>query len=322
MESVTKNRCTEEQIYKMIYKAFGKSDLEDALRIKELKGGAFNVAYRVSMPDREVIIKVAPPEEVEVLSYEKNLMYTEVWALRLVKEKTKVPVPAIFYYDMSHEICNSDYFIMECIDGVSLDVLKEKGLASDIEDKIMEQVGRYNRMFNDIKGEVFGYPGIEESQGIEWSEVFENMIRMLLEDGMKLGVDIGVSYEEIIHIIDQSKNILKTVAEPSFIHWDLWEGNIFIKNDEVVGIIDFERVIWADPLMEYAFRRCSIKEAFNKGYGENLRTHQPIRGYLYDLYMFLIMAIESHYRQYTDNGYYEWARKQLIVSVEELRKLI
>ena len=68
----------------MVLRAFGGMGLaagEDA--VTELKEGWFNVAYNVKLADgREVVLKIAPPQDVEVMSYEKNIMYTEVTAMR------------------------------------------------------------------------------------------------------------------------------------------------------------------------------------------------------------------------------------------------
>ena len=52
---------------------------------KELKEGWFNVVYDLRLADgREVILKIAPPADAEILTYERNIMETEVGSMRLV----------------------------------------------------------------------------------------------------------------------------------------------------------------------------------------------------------------------------------------------
>ena len=84
MESTTKNRKTREQVARMVERAFGGTTLaagEDA--VSELKEGWFNAAYNVRLSDgREVILKIAPLKDAEVLAYEKNIMATEVASMR------------------------------------------------------------------------------------------------------------------------------------------------------------------------------------------------------------------------------------------------
>ncbi|WP_437587436.1 hypothetical protein [Sorangium sp. So ce1000] len=69
MESKTKSTKTRPQIAAMAARAFGGmalADSEDA--VCELKEGWFNAAYDVRLADgREVILKIAPPRDAEIL---------------------------------------------------------------------------------------------------------------------------------------------------------------------------------------------------------------------------------------------------------------
>ena len=38
------------------------------------------------------------------------------------------------------------------------------------------------------------------------------------------------------------------VTQPTLVHWDMWEGNIFVKAGHVVGVIDWERALWAKSI--------------------------------------------------------------------------
>ena len=62
----------------------------------ECTEGWFNAVYRLGLDDgRSVVLKVAPPPAVRVLRYEADIIRTEVDAMRLVGERTAVPVPAV-----------------------------------------------------------------------------------------------------------------------------------------------------------------------------------------------------------------------------------
>src|SRR5262245_13800310 len=110
----------------MAARAFGGmalADSEDA--VLELKDGWFNAAYAIRLADgREVILKIAPPSEAEVLLYEKNIMETEVAAMRLVGQNPAIPVPEIYFFDAAHDLCDSDYFFMEKVAGDNLEHVK------------------------------------------------------------------------------------------------------------------------------------------------------------------------------------------------------
>lgn len=94
---------------------------------------------------------------------------------------------------------------------------------------------------------------------------------------------------------------LAEVESPSLVHWDLWDPNIFVdpESGRITGLIDFERAMWADPLIEGNFMQPS--PALMEGYGHPVTqpAEATARRYLYDLYLSLIMVIESTYRKFT-----------------------
>lgn len=324
MESLTKNKQTTENILQMVQKAFGRSLLSDQITVKELTEGFFNVAYEVALPDRTVILKVAPPADARVMSYERNIMKAEVEALRLVKEKTNVPVPDVLYYDDSHTLCNAEYFFMEKIEGDNFFTLKNQGqIPYEVQNDIFRQVGRYNYEMNQIPGTTFGYLGQSELQGVCWKEVFLAMLEDVLKDGENIEIDLGTTdYSEVRGLVKEASFALEEVKEAHFVHWDLWDGNIFVKDGRITGIIDFERALWAEPLMEFYFRgHINIKE-FYEGYGANLNEQAKVRSLLYDMYLFLIMIVETKYRMYPDDWQYGFATKQLAIAMTELKKLV
>jgi len=322
MESATKNKQLHDDIIKIVQRAFGSNFLPEQISIAELTEGYYNVAYDITLPDREVILKIAPPSSAVIMSYEMNIMQAEVDGLRLVKQKSMVPVPEVLYYDSSKDICDASYFFMNKLHGESFYKLKCNDLSQKEQDKIMRKAGSLNKAMNEIKGEGFGYLNQPDSQRRDWKTVFLQMINSLLMDGEKVEIDLGVKYIELINLVTKGSFALEEITEPVFVHGDLWDGNIFIKDGKIEGLIDFERSMWADPLMEYYFRRHSYNSLFIEGYGEDLRKKHPIRALLYDIYLYLVMVIETSYRNYPDDWQYQFATKQLYESVQELKLIL
>ena len=123
MESITKNRQPEQILRAMTERAYGPARVPAAGTdwVSELGHGWFNVAYLVRLRDGvRVVLKIAPPSGVEVMTYEHGAMATELTALRLIREHTTVPVPAVGFADQSHELCDADYFFMEYVDADNL----------------------------------------------------------------------------------------------------------------------------------------------------------------------------------------------------------
>ncbi|BCN29856.1 phosphotransferase [Anaeromicropila herbilytica] len=316
MESKTKNKQPRDILIQMINASFPDLTI---INIAELKEGFFNVAYDITLSnDQEVILKIAPPLDAEILSYEIDLMRTEVESMRLVKETTTVPVPYIYCYDDTHSICNADYFIMEKLHGVTYSSIRNS-LSQDKQYHIDYQLGEYNHMINIISNDTFGIYSKKNYHGSDWMTVFLCMLKNILDDAKNKNTDLGYDYDSLYQTVKHYSYALKEVTKPKLVHWDLWEGNVFVEDNKIIGIIDFERAMWADPLMEYFFRNHINSDGFLKGYGDIPNDESAmIRRCLYDIYLYTIMITECDYRHYSDDSQRNWAKEQLKDSVEKL----
>jgi len=280
----------------------------------ELKDGYFNAAYMIGFEDgSKCVLKAAPSDSVHVLHYEKNIMRAEVEAMRLVRQRTQVPVPEIICYDTSRSIIPTDFFIMSFIAGVPFNKLRSS-LPEDEQKTIGREVGRFARQMNEITATRFGYYAQDQSQRSSWREAFDLMLDWLLTDGQTMQVALPVPYDELRHWMRQGYAVLDEVTTPRLVHWDLWDGNIFVDptTRSITGLIDFERALWADPLMEFGFSDLQKQTAFIEGYGQNLldTPDKKLRRVLYNLYLYLIMIIECYYRKYETKDQENWARGQ------------
>jgi aminoglycoside phosphotransferase (APT) family kinase protein len=305
MESKTKNRKTREQLAVMTAKTFNGLTLAPGEEsVHELEEGWFNAAYDLRLSDgRNVILKIAPPEKADILTYEQNLMATEVAAMRLVAENPAIPVPEIYFYDSAHDVCYSDYFFMEKLQGENFEHVKES-LAPEIRSGIEHKIGEIVREINQFTGDYFGYPGNPDLRGSTWRGAFLKIVDSLLTDGVRLNADYGFTISDIRETIEKHAPSLEEVTLPRLVHWDAWDSNFFVQDGQVTGIIDFERALWGDPLMEAQFRALAfggVSESM-RGYGKTEFTAaEEIRCYLYTLHLALVVRTESYNREYNSD---------------------
>lgn len=288
----------------------------------ELTDGFFNAAYLLELKDgARYVLKIAPHPSVRVLRYEKNIMQTEVEVMRLVKSRTDIPVPSILCYDPSHSLIESDYFIMDFIEGTPLNKIRES-LTLEERHAIDVQTGQFLFQMNAITGNLFGYFAQPELQSKNWREIFDLMMRNVLTDGHDAGVILPVEYDTLYSRLAAHFQALDEIQIPHLVHWDLWDGNIFIhpETKQITGLIDFERALWADPLMEANFGAFGINPSFMEGYGQDMLStlNQQKRHALYDIYLFLIMIIECYYRKYDNDRQENWAREKFKSELEIL----
>lgn len=314
MESFTKVKLEESELRRLAAAAFG-AELE-IVSSRELTGGFYNTAYDLELSDgRSVILKVAPGPQTEVLNYEKDIMRAEVEALRLMRAAGGVPVPEVYSYDESLKLITSPYFFMEKVEGQPYNEIKDS-LTPEQQSSIEHEVGRYQRIINEIKGPAFGLFGkTPADSGRTWRETFRSILLDVVQDAVRLGAQLPASLTEFEQVLEHYLPALDEVTQPRLVHWDLWNGNIFVQNGTVVSIIDWERAMWGDVLQEYYFRHFENSAAFHEGYGLTFTSrNERLRKQLYDLHLDLILAIECYSRQYKDENHVRWAQDNLTES--------
>jgi aminoglycoside phosphotransferase (APT) family kinase protein len=323
MESKTKNKKTRAQIEAMAQRAFGGLGLaagDEAVR--ELKEGWFNAAYNVTLADgREVILKIAPPQGAEVMQYERNIMATEVACMRLVQQHPAIPVPAIYCYDNARDLCDSDYFFMQKIEGDNLEHVKAS-LPTEVQASVDRQIGGIIRAVNSYRGDSFGYDGNPDLRAPTWQEAFLKIFEAVLEDGARKNAVYDFSYDDLRAAVYKHAPALAEVTAPCLVHWDAWNPNFFVRDGRITGIIDFERALWAEPLMEAQFRSIfgmGGAEAM-AGYGKTSFTPaEEVRCQLYSLHLALVMNTECYYRNYDTDDIFNFSRQYIAATMEWLR---
>jgi len=328
MESTTKNRQSPETLRALIERAYGS----DAVPVTsdfahEITEGWFNVAYRITLRDgRQVVLKVAPPANVPVLTREVNMMRAELEAMRLVSTQTTVPVPRVDFAGLTHELIDADYFFMEYIDADNF------GFSTHLSPEVIaagnRELGALNREINTITGPHFGPlvgPGYPT-----WREAFEAMIEDTLTDGERVGIDLGWTSNDIRAVVQENSATLDEVTVPHLVEVDLWTKNSMIRDGRIVAILDHERAIYGDPLMEAGLTGLDLPSFgdptdFMIGFGipspTDLTPAQRTRRRLYSLYLAVTMIVETKYRGHTDTEVYDLGRECLDALMAQFGRL-
>ena len=92
MESITKNRQSAATLRTMVARAYGAEQVPAEAEdwVGELGHGWFNVAYRIRLRDGPGwSLKIAPPPDVEVMTYERGAMRIELASLALINANAR-----------------------------------------------------------------------------------------------------------------------------------------------------------------------------------------------------------------------------------------
>lgn len=290
---------------------------EPPVKVTELTDGWFGAAFAVEFAEQDdLVMKVSPEGEGCLLRYEANLMAAEVGASQLVRAKADLPIPEIVRYDTTREHLPYDYFLVKRLRGVPYNHVKET-MSLDAKEAVDRQIARHLvELHSKVKSAKFGLfngPFFDS-----YVDAAANWLDDLRADFADFGVD-GVA--EGMQAATELLPALSGLKQAHLIHWDLWDGNIFVipETGEVTGYIDFERARWGDPLMEQNFMEPNpvIAEEYGGALNEeNART----RICFAKLYLHLIMVAECVPRGFASD-HEAWARRLLAESITEAQML-
>ena len=307
--TVTKNRQSDGTILRMAKAAFPEKKVSD---IRELTDGFCNVTYDITFDDgSESILKIAAANRNGSLSNEINLMSAEVQAMKLVRGHCAVRVADVQYHDATRQICNGEYFFMEKLPGKNFYAVKEQ-LPESTVSRINEEIGEISRQLTGITNGEFGFLGDLQRYGslFDFTKV---MLMNLVHDAKRKNVDIIYRAEDFLDRLEKDKTAFEGIMPATLVHWDMWEGNVFVDHGHVSGIIDWERAMWGEAFMDDRFRYHSRNKSFLTGFGRiSLNDDEMTRIRWYDIILYLTMMIEVYYREYETESQYFWAKDKLM----------
>lgn len=307
MISKTKYKIDNVTIEKL-FKAAGMGEASD---ISPLGAGEYNAVYSVKANGIEYALKIAPTDDVPVLTYEKEMMVSEVFWYKKIKENSRVIVPEVYYADFSKELIPTNYFIMEKLLGQQLDKMD---LSEREKENSVAEVAKMVAQMHKIKNDKFGY--IQNELWEDWYQAIRGMVKAILDDCVGKGRK-SKRGEKLLSYIDKYKSVLEK-AECSMVNFDIWPPNIMCRregNEIKYAWIDPERSYWGDRIVDFVCLEMGNTLADKKktltAYNSvadklvNVTDEEKIRYAVAQGYLGLIMEVEKYFR-YTPFHYGWW----------------
>jgi len=241
-----------------------KAGITEIKSISPLGAGEFNAVYEI-MADRAYVLKIAPNNSTPVMTYEKDMMQTEVYWYDVIRSNTDIKVPDVYYTDFSKTLIPSDWFIMEKLEGRQRNEIQIG--SSELNRKTAHMVAQ----IHNIKNEKFGY--VQNGLYDNWYDALYNMINNLLLDAQKMNKK-SKNGEKLLGYAEKYKDILKAVP-CCMVNYDIWDPNVICrtnnKNEIEFQWIDPERSFWGDRLFDFVCLN-SIAGSLNKK-GESIKHY-------------------------------------------------
>ncbi|WP_199443240.1 phosphotransferase family protein [Umezawaea beigongshangensis] len=297
MDIRSKRRLDQEELRAVARRALGR----ELVGAEELTGGMFNASYLLTTDDgTRTVLKVGPPPDVPLMRYEGGLMDTETRIYRVLRDADGVPVPSVLHAE-------DGLLLLTALRGTPWWDARER-LTDEHRALLRRDLGGVLASLHRVRGEFFGYPRRETGLcASTWREAFTGMVDALLEDARRFGVALEPGVDDVLA---RHADVLDEVTEPALVHFDLWEGNVFLDlsgdRPRIEAVIDHERAFWGDPLADLIaatmFRE--LDEELVAGYrdagGElELTAAARTRMHLYRVYLYSILIVEGVPRGYS-----------------------
>ncbi|UQU66649.1 aminoglycoside phosphotransferase family protein [Couchioplanes caeruleus] len=279
MRSPTQRRLDLRTIDEMLSPALGTPVVQAA----ELSGGGFAAVWRATLADgRSVVVKAGPPDDARLLRYERDLIPAEARYFRMVRDIA--PVPEVLHL-------GDGWIATTLLPGRSL---------TDVPDaaSVREELGRVIARVHTVEGTRFGYDG-DRPSGRDWPEAFTAIMRALIADAADWDVPLPAG---ILEAVERHRAALASVTRPALLHFDLWDGNVLTEQGRLTGLVDGERYLYGDPLLDLVspalFHRIEDEpdHPFLRGYaaatGLVLDDEARTRLTLYRLHLYTLMVTE------------------------------
>lgn len=315
----------------VICEIFNRHSLGSVKNIKTLTGGMFNTVLMVQTDINKYAVKIAPKQQVQVLTYENDLIRSEVNTYTLLSNIKSVHFPKLYGYNFDSDY-EYNYLIMEYIDAPTLNKVK---LSKEEYDGVMYDLGKAMAQIHEIKSEDgFGY--IQNGLKSTWKDAYYDMLQNLIKDAQKKNAQIPY-LSEIKALLKENETVFDSVTEPSLVHFDLWQGNIMVKDGRLYALIDCERAMFADVMGEFisldyaaAFdvnKNKMLIDGYNSISKKKLKfdKEELIRLYFMKLYLGSIAYTETYYRlpnlSLQALGTRQFAKAMIKTALTQLKKL-
>ncbi len=229
--------------------------------------------YRMTMDDRSFFVAKVAARGLDIESY----------MLKYLKEKSKLPVPTVFY-------SNEHVMIMEYVESYH-------GIDEPGQRNAAEMLTSLHEIHADSYGferdTLIGSLHQPNPQMKDWVKFYtEHRLLYMAREALKESKIDASLMKQIEKLAGKLPNYIKTPNPPSLIHGDIWTGNILPGRECIVAFLD-PAIYYADPEIELAFIR--QLNTFNATFFDRYNEISPIkagffeeRADIYGLYYLLV----------------------------------
>jgi aminoglycoside phosphotransferase (APT) family kinase protein len=240
---------TADQILAICQRAFGAS--VHVASARQLGGGTVNTSFLITLDDRQVILRIAPPETADLACDEPWLLRREQHIQPFFAALAPI-VPRTILADFTHQLIDRDYVFQTYLVGDRWDTLADQ-FTPDEELRLWEQFGRITKTIHSTVGTTFGGPH-PAPEFPAWSQAILARLEHAAQAMIDQQLDV-TDLRTVLAIAQRQTARLDAIGQPRLLHGDLWLFNILVRRaadgPTITGILDAERAWWGDPWADW-----------------------------------------------------------------------
>ena len=220
--------------------------------IEQFKGGQSNPTYKIITESKNLVLRRKPPGKLLPSAHAVDREYKVITALY----ETDVPVPKTYGLCEDDDVAGTAFFVMDFLDGdlfwdPMIPSMTNRDRTEIYKNKNKTLAKLHSVDYKKIGLEDYGKPGNYVARQVSrWSKQY----RASETDNI----------EAMNNLIDWLPKNIPDDDETTIVHGDYRLDNMILKNNEVVGILDWELSTLGHPIADFSYHCLSwrTQEAF------------------------------------------------------------
>ena len=220
--------------------------------IEQFKGGQSNPTYKIITESRNLVLRRKPPGKLLPSAHAVDREYKVITALY----ETGVPVPKTYGLCEDDDVAGTAFFIMDFLDGdlfwdPMIPTMTNRDRTQIYKNKNKTLAKLHSVDYKKIGLEDYGKPGNYVARQVSrWSKQYK--------------ASETDNIEAMNNLIDWLPKNIPDDDETTIVHGDYRLDNMILKNNEVVGILDWELSTLGHPIADFSYHCLSwrTQEAF------------------------------------------------------------
>ena len=220
--------------------------------IEQFKGGQSNPTYKIITESKNLVLRRKPPGKLLPSAHAIDREYKVITALY----ETDVPVPKTYGLCEDDDVAGTAFFVMDFLDGdlfwdPMIPSMTNRDRTEIYKNKNKTLAKLHSVDYKKIGLEDYGKPGNYVARQVSrWSKQY----RASETDNI----------EAMNNLIDWLPKNIPDDDETTIVHGDYRLDNMILKNNEVIGILDWELSTLGHPIADFSYHCLSwrTQEAF------------------------------------------------------------